>query len=621
MQSTDDCYIHRTSGNGREAAIAMDQRSFQRLLRRTVALPVLLLLLLAATLAGESLLLYASLHWVDHSDQVISRARQLQRQIVEMETGLRGYYLTGDQLFLDSYNDAKSRVPEQLQSLERLTSDNPEQLGRLKAARDVDLLWIAWAARQIASGHQHPPSAADLLEGQKLMEQARQRQRGFVAAEEQLRTQRSRRARILNAAVIGSAVGLSLLVALVLFSLTRRELMALSATYEKHLQAEAQQQQQLKASREQMRITLKSLGEAVVSTDQTGNLSFINPVAQLLTGWDSSNAEGHSFSEVVRLTDERTGLQVDDPIEAVRRAQKVVGFSNSLVLSSRDGKQYPVELTGAPIFDDGKELVGVVVVFRDVTQRRQTEQTLRSSERLTLAGRLSATIAHEIRNPLDTVTNLVYLLQHEQQRDSSSAQYLAMASDELSRIAQITSQLLTFHREARNPIAVNLTEVLESVLVLFAPQIKQNHIVVERRFECDCTVRGFPGELRQVFSNLVGNAVEALSGGGRLVLHTRLSSLASDPTFKGVRVTVLDNGPGIPIGIRKNLFAPFYTTKGEKGTGLGLWVSRGILEKHEGTIHLSSTTRSGRRGTAFSVFLPFEQKLGLLDIRHTAPTG
>jgi signal transduction histidine kinase len=303
----------------------------------------------------------------------------------------------------------------------------------------------------------------------------------------------------------------------------------------------------------------------------------------------------------------------------VRRAQKVVGFSNSLVLTSRTGEEYPIELTGAPILDDRGVVVGVVVVFRDVTQRRQTEQILRTSERMTLAGRLSATIAHEIRNPLDTVTNLVYLLQHEQAPSPASAQYLQMASDELARIAQITGQLLTFHREARSPVAVNLTEVLESVLTVFAPQIKQNHIAVQRRFDTDLCVRGFPGELRQVFSNLVGNAIEAMTRGGQLVLHTRESSLACDPARKGVRVTVLDNGIGIPKGVRRNLFAPFYTTKGEKGTGLGLWISRGITEKHEGTIHVSSRIGKGQSGAAFSVFLPFEQELGLLDVRAAPP--
>ena len=597
----------------------MDQRNFRKLLRRTVALPVVLLMILAAVLGIEILLLSISLRWVDHSDQVISTARQLQRQVVEMDTGLRGYYLTGDKSFLDSYSDAKSKVPEQVDYLLSLTSDNPLQQQRLKDLRDIDTHWMQWADGLIRRGHQNPPSTDELLVGQQLMTMSRQRQREFVGAEEVLRRRRSSQTKALNDTIIGSAVGLSLLIAFLLFTLTRHELLALSSTYERHLQAEEEQTQRLKESREWLQITLKSLGEAVVSTDKAGKVSFINPAAQQLTGWDETAAAGHPFSEVVSLSDERTRLQVDDPIQAVRRAQHILGFSNSLMLTSRAGKEYPVELTGAPILADGGQLLGVVVVFRDVTQRRQTEQTLRSSERLNLAGRLSATIAHEIRNPLDTISNLIHLLQHQQKPDPTSAGYLQMASEEVARIAQITSQLLTFHREARNPVQVNLTDVLESVLVVFAPQIKQNHIMVERHFDTIESVRGFPGELRQVFSNLVGNAVEAMSGGGRLVLHTRDSSLASDPLRKGVRVTILDDGPGIPPVVRRNLFAPFYTTKGEKGTGLGLWVSRGILEKHEGTIHLSSAIGSKRKGTAFSVFLPFEQKLGMLNVKPAPP--
>jgi PAS domain S-box-containing protein len=597
----------------------MDQRSFQNLLRRTVALPVVLLVLLAVTLAAEILLLSWSLRWVDHSDQVTSQARTAMRSVVEMDTAQRGYYLTGDQTFLDSYNDLKAKLPEQLNTTLDLIADNPDQQARLLELRDLYARWMQWAGRQIERGHQNPPTPEDMLAGQQLMSEIRNKQRDFINAEDALRQARSHRANVLNGSVIGSAVGVLLLVAVLLFTLTRRELLALSATYERHLLAEAAQQQELKESRELFQITLKSLGEAVVSTDPEGNISFINPVAQQLTGWEYTTAAGRPFGEVMRLSDERTRLNVEDPINAVRRAQKVVGFSNSMMLTSRSGEEYPIELTGAPILNDRGDVVGVVVVFRDVTQRRQTEQILRTSERLTLAGRLSATIAHEIRNPLDTVTNLVYLLQHEPGANPASAQYLQMASDELARIAQITGQLLTFHREARSPVAVNLTEVLESVLTVFAPQIKQNHIVVQRRFDTDRCVRGFPGELRQVFSNLVGNAIEAMTLGGQLVLHTRESSLAGDPARKGVRVTVLDSGIGIPKGVRRNLFAPFYTTKGEKGTGLGLWISRGITEKHEGTIHVSSRIGKGRSGAAFSVFLPFEQDLGLLDVRAAPP--
>ena len=597
----------------------MDQRSFQRLLRRTVAIPVIMLMALAAILVSEILLLNVSLHWVDHSDQVIANARQLMRTIIEMDTALRGYHLTNDRTFLEPYDEARTKIPEQFDFIQQLTVDNPSQQQRLAQLHNLDLAWMQWADQQLAQSSGVSPSPQSQLVGQQLIDAIRNKQREFVSAEEALRQQRSRRATALNAAVIGSAVGLSLLIAVLLFTLTRRELMALSATYESHLQAEERQQQQLRESREWFQITLKSLGEAVVSTDREGNISFINPVAQKLTEWEYEVARGRPLREVVRICDEKTRSDSEDPVKAVRRAQNVVGFSNSLILTSRSGNEYPIELTGAPILNEAREIVGVVLVFRDVTHRRQTEQILRASERLTLAGRLSATIAHEIRNPLDTVTNVIYLLQHEQGSHVATAQYLQMASDELARIAQITSQLLTFHREARNPVDVSLSEVLESVLVLFAPRVKQNHLIVETRLETDRCVRGFPGELRQVFSNLIGNALDAMPANGKLILHTRESSLASDPSRKGVRVTLLDSGAGIPAGVRKNLFAPFYTTKGEKGTGLGLWVSRGIIEKHEGTIHVISSTHEGKSGTAFSVFLPFEQELGMLDVSNIPP--
>ncbi|HTV64817.1 MAG TPA: CHASE3 domain-containing protein [Bryocella sp.] len=599
----------------------MDERSFYALLRRTVALPVALLACLAAILVAEILLLSDSLRWLDHSDKVIATSRQAGRSIVEMDTNLRAYHLTRDNSFLAPYGEAKSRLPDELEQLRELTRDDFPQQARLRAVSDADERWMQWADEQLSSAQEGPPSSEALLAGNELIEQVRARQREFVAAEEAVRLRRSKRAEFLNAAVIASAVGLSLIIAVALFTLTRRELKALSSSYERHLQAETEHRQELTQSREWFQSTLNSLGEAVVSTDQSGSISYINPVAQQLTGWAYSEARGRKFGEVMRLLDERTRAPAEDPIALVIRTRQVMPTPAELLLTSARGMVRPIELTGAPILDRQNQVLGVTVVFRDVTQRRQTEQTLRSSERLTLAGRLSATIAHEIRNPLDTVSNLVYLLQREES-SPVQAQYLTMAGEEVSRIAQITSQLLTFHRESRNPIGVNLTEVLESVLVLFAPQIRQNHVEVVKRFETGKSVRGFPGELRQVFSNLVGNAIEVIPPRGTLVLRVRESSLVSDPTVKGVRVTVLDSGAGIPAAVRKNLFAPFYTTKGEKGTGLGLWISRSIVEKHEGTIHFVSRTNngnSGNSGTAFSVFLPFTQKLGLLDVKGEAP--
>ncbi|MGB8768114.1 MAG: CHASE3 domain-containing protein [Candidatus Korobacteraceae bacterium] len=599
----------------------MDQRSFHRLLRRTVLIPVALLLLLTATLVVEILGLTTSFGWVDHTDQVIVNVRQLSRYMLDMESGLRGYYLTGDRLFLDAYNTAKAAFPEQLEVITQLTKDNPSQRRLVQELRELDLSWIQYSEQLLQQPAPRSLSSQEFTADKQLMDQIRSKQRQILDGEDRLHRVRYRRAELLSSMVIGTAVALSLLTAVLLFTLTRRELFALSSSYEKHLTAEEEKTRLLQESRESFQITLKSLGDAVVSTDAAGNVSFINHVAEKLTGWDYQAASGRPLREVLRIIDERTRTDLDDPVALFSRSQPVVNVSSYVALISRSGQEHPIELIGSPILNDQNQLAGVVVVFRDITQRRQTEQALRSSERLALAGRLSATIAHEIRNPLDTVSNLIYLLRYEQCPSETTDQYLELASDELARIAQITGQLLTFHREAQVPVEVNLADVLQSVLVLFAPQIRKAHIDVELRFEAVPPVRGFPGELRQVFSNLVGNALDAMPNGGKLILHLRESGVACNPARRGVRVTVLDTGAGIPLGVRRNLFAPFFTTKGEKGTGLGLWISRGIIEKHEGTIHFASRMRAGRSGTAFSVFLPFEQELGLLDVPNVPPAA
>jgi PAS domain S-box-containing protein len=598
----------------------MDERKFQKLLRRTVAIPVALLGLLAIVLVVEILTLTGSLRRVDHTDQVITNARQVMRYMIDMESSARGFELTGDERFLDLFYRAESQLPASIDALSQLTSDNALQQARVREIRALDQNWVHWADGEIAKHAKKKPTEDELMQGDALMEQIRNRQREIVAEEERLLQFRTRQATYLSRVVLFTAVGLSVMVAGLLFTLTRRELRQLSNTYEKHLRAEEERSRQLAESRERFQITLNSLGDAVIATDAAGRVRYVNPVAQQLTGWnDYLQARGRPLAEVARLIDERTRLALTDPIDIVRRAEKVVGLSNHVLLISRSGKEYPIEMNGAPIMNDRRQLVGVVLVFRDITQRRQTEQTLRASDRLTQVGRLAATIAHEIRNPLDTVSNLIFLLRHESYPNPETKHYLDLAGEELSRITQITGQLLTFHREAQSPVQVDLTKVLESVLALLAPQISMTGIIVTSRFDTLRPVRGFPGELRQVFSNLVVNAIHSMPGGGKLLLHVYESSLPSDAQRKGVRVTVLDNGQGIPPGVRKNLFAPFYTTKGEGGTGLGLWVTRGIIEKHEGTIHFISSVRPGRAGTAFSVFLPFEQLFGKLDLPKPPP--
>jgi PAS domain S-box-containing protein len=591
----------------------MDERSFQRLLRRTVAIPVALLILLAVVLVVEILSLTSALRWVDHAEEVVADSRELMRNMTNMETAIRGYYLTGDRSLLEPFVASKSNVLSELGLIEKLTANEPEVQQRLAEVRQLDLRWIDYAD-QLLNKQGSQLSPAEYATGKELMEQIRARQLALLHSEEQTRDNRIRRATFLNRTVIATAVGLSLIIAALLFTLTRRELRELSESYEKHLRAEEEKSRQLAESRERFQTTLNSLGDAVIATDADGDVRYINPVAQQLTGWNDHNlARGLSLHKVARLIDERTREPLTDPVETVRRAEKAVSVSNQILLVSQTGTEYPVEMNAAPILEGGA-VSGIVLVFRDVTQRRMTEQTLQASDRLTQAGRLAATIAHEIRNPLDTVSNLLFLLRQDTYSKPETRQYIEMATEELTRITQITGQLLTFHREAQSPVQVDLVKVLESVLTLYAPQIQISGVRVTKRFETHRSVRGFPGELRQVFANLVANAIHSMPSGGRLLLHVYESSLASDLQRKGVRVTVLDNGIGIPTAVASKLFAPFYTTKGEGGTGLGLWVTRGIIEKHEGTINFISTVRPSRSGTAFSVFLPFQQMTGRLDL-------
>ena len=234
----------------------------------------------------------------------------------------------------------------------------------------------------------------------------------------------------------------------------------------------------------------------------------------------------------------------------------------------------------------------------------QAQEVLRESEKLAATGRLAATIAHEINNPLESLTNLLYLIESDKSLSDTGRRFACTAAQEVKRTAHITKQMLAFHRQSTTPVDISLSEVLDSVVELYAAKIEQSGITVQKQYDTPATIKGFPAELRQVFANLLGNAIEAIGQDGIIRLHTFASRESSNARRAGARVVLADNGVGISPENRRRLFEPFVTTKGERGTGLGLWVSNGIVKKHEGSIRFHSSTRTGRSGTCFSVFLP-----------------
>jgi two-component system NtrC family sensor kinase len=229
---------------------------------------------------------------------------------------------------------------------------------------------------------------------------------------------------------------------------------------------------------------------------------------------------------------------------------------------------------------------------------------LRENQKLITVGRLAASIAHEINNPLEAVTNLLYLLGEEKDLPASARGYIALAQRELQRVGQISRQTLNFSRETTGPVRTHLDELMEEVLSLYGRRIAEKNIRVERQYDCHDEAIVYPGEMRQVLSNLVTNAIEASSLRGRLRIRVRCSRSWSDHGVRGVRISVGDNGSGIDPAVQRRLGEPFFTTKGQRGTGLGLWVTRSIIQRYGGEIQLRSSVAEARHGTVFSLFLP-----------------
>lgn len=238
---------------------------------------------------------------------------------------------------------------------------------------------------------------------------------------------------------------------------------------------------------------------------------------------------------------------------------------------------------------------------------------LRDNQKLITIGRLAASIAHEINNPLEAVTNLLYLVGEEKDLPASARGYLELAQRELGRVGQISRQTLNFSRETTGPVRTSVHELMEEVLSLYNRRIAEKNLRVERQYDCPDEATVYPGEMRQVLSNLVTNAVEASSTRGRLRIRIRCARNWSDPGVKGLRISVADNGTGIDPAVQRRLGEPFFTTKGQRGTGLGLWVTRSIIQRYGGEIQLRSSTTPERHGTVFSIFLPTNMRPTMVE--------
>jgi two-component system NtrC family sensor kinase len=326
---------------------------------------------------------------------------------------------------------------------------------------------------------------------------------------------------------------------------------------------------------------------------------------------------GQPIDLILSATTGLRGLPVTEILEFTGNAEQRVpliligkeGEESNAVQALRDGASDYVRLTQL-----GRLPAIIERALRERSEKNRRERgrpeleraadVLRENQKLLTLGRLAASIAHEINNPLESIGNLLYLMEIDHSSEQKTGEYLKLAQRELNRVVQISKQTLTFSRETSTPVRLQLAELVEEVLVLYSRKIVDKGLEVVRQYESSQAITAFPGEMRQVLSNLVTNAIEASASGGRLTLRIRDTRKWSDAGVRGLRFSVADKGAGISPEARTRLGEPFFTTKGQAGTGLGLWVTRSILNRYGGNLQLRSSVSEDRHGTVFSVFLP-----------------
>ena len=344
---------------------------------------------------------------------------------------------------------------------------------------------------------------------------------------------------------------------------------------------------------------MESSEDAIFSKTLEGVITSWNRSAQKLYGYTPSEII-HRNVKVLAAADKEE--EIDDILRKLSRGERIEHYETQRVTKS--GAKVNVSLSISPLFDLEGKIIGAATIARDITARKLSEEVLLKTEKLAAAGRLAATIAHEINNPLEAATNLLYLLGRNRSLDERARNHLALAEHELERVAHMSRQTLGFYRDSSSPMTVEVTKVLDEVLGLYGRKLQAKAIAVQKEYSAQLRITAFAGEVRQVFSNLVANSIDAIPGPGSLKLRVTRSRGWQDSNLPGVRITIADSGSGISPEQRHKLFEPFYTTKKDVGTGLGLWLSREIVKKHQGSIQVRSSIRSGQTGTVFSVFFP-----------------
>ncbi len=388
---------------------------------------------------------------------------------------------------------------------------------------------------------------------------------------------------LVNSVVQSTAEGVPELVRTTVFDIRERR------RYERELLYERSKAEHLAA-------VVENASDAIITTDPDLHISSWNSGAETLFQYTRAEAIGRKLPELIVPDSDREKLERS---VAKLRAGEAVHFETVLINKERQPAEVSVSVT--PHIEPPGELVGFSAILRDIRARKRTEEALIRSEQLASAGKMAAALAHQINNPLAGAMNALYLATSGGGVSAEPRRYLDLADGELKRISHVTRQVLGFYRESMLPEKMELGGVLDSVLEFAQIRAQAKHIQFRQRYAKDLHLFAVAGELRQLFSSLLLNSVEAIADEGAIVVRARH---VGSGTNKRVRVTIADSGEGIANPVRAKVFDPLFTTKGNVNAGLGLWVSKQIVQRHGGTIKVRSRASAPRRGTTVWVELP-----------------
>ena len=351
---------------------------------------------------------------------------------------------------------------------------------------------------------------------------------------------------------------------------------------------------------------VESSDDAIVSKDLNGIVTSWNKSAERIFGFAAEEIIGKSILLIIPPE-----LQGDEPgiLATIRAGKRIEHFET--VRIRKNGERIDISLTVSPVKDQHGNIIGAAKIARDITQQKRLEAALRTTERLASVGRLAATVAHEINNPLEAITNFIYLAKQQPGLSEKLQRYLSNADQELRRVAHIAQQTLGFYRDNSKAVELPVAELIQDVLTIYERKIAYKQLQVERDVEPGLTINTVGGELKQVLSNLVANAIDACPEGGRIRIRGRARSKPGSG-LSGIQITVADTGAGISKHDQRQLFVPFFTTKKDVGTGLGLWITKDLVEKKGGNIRFRSRDQQPS-GTVMSVFLPQGEAAGAAE--------